>query len=41
MWLSKYGDARAVDAYNEFIAGVDVIVIGRAHGGVGVSRMAV
>lgn len=28
-WLSKYGDAEAVDAYNEFIAGIDVIVIGR------------
>lgn len=28
-WLTKYGDANAVDAYSEFIAGIDVLVIGR------------
>jgi len=28
-WLSKYADQDAVDAYKEFIAGIDVIVIGR------------
>lgn len=28
-WLTRFGDADAVDAYNEFIATVDVIVIGR------------
>jgi dihydrofolate reductase len=28
-WLVKFGDADAIDAYNEFIATVDVIVIGR------------
>jgi dihydrofolate reductase len=28
-WLSKYADQDAVEAYKAFIAGVDVIVIGR------------
>src|SRR6478672_4382526 len=28
-WLSKYADQNAIDAYKEFIAGIDVIVIGR------------
>ena len=28
-WLIKFGDANAIEAYNEFIATVDVIVIGR------------
>lgn len=28
-WLVKFADADAIDAYNEFIATVDVIVIGR------------
>ena len=28
-WLSKYADQDAIDAYKEFIAGIDVIVIGR------------
>jgi len=28
-WLVKFGDKDAVDAYNEFMATIDVIVIGR------------
>jgi len=28
-WLMKFADADAVESYNEFMAGVDVIVIGR------------
>jgi dihydrofolate reductase len=28
-WLTKFADADAIDAYNEFIATIDVIIIGR------------
>jgi len=28
-WLMKFADANAVESYNEFIAGIDAIVIGR------------
>jgi dihydrofolate reductase len=28
-WLSKFADADAVNAYEEFMAGIDVIVLGR------------
>lgn len=28
-WLSKFADDEAIAAYNEFMAGIDVIVIGR------------
>jgi dihydrofolate reductase len=28
-WLVKFGDADAIEAYNEFMANIDVIVIGR------------
>jgi hypothetical protein len=28
-WLMKYADADAVTSYNEFIANIDVVVIGR------------
>ncbi len=28
-WLMKFADADAVDSYNEFMAGIDAIVIGR------------
>ncbi|MFL6466453.1 MAG: dihydrofolate reductase family protein [Pyrinomonadaceae bacterium] len=28
-WLMKFADAGAVDSYNEFMAGIDAIVIGR------------
>ena len=28
-WLMKFADANAVESYNEFMAGIDAIVIGR------------
>ncbi|HEY2867432.1 MAG TPA: dihydrofolate reductase family protein [Pyrinomonadaceae bacterium] len=28
-WLSKFADAQAIDAYEKFMAGIDVIVLGR------------
>src|SRR5436190_7508536 len=28
-WLMKFADANAVESYNEFMAGIDAVVIGR------------
>jgi dihydrofolate reductase len=28
-WLSRFADQAAIESYNEFIAGIDVIVVGR------------